>query len=108
MMSLQRVKPTYANPMNTTRVMKAAFDPKRHLTNCLDLPARNPEPYYRPDRKKRTPYFDEAVILTKHSDEVKELKANGVPHYLAHIMVLINHAHTYESLEKRVKEAAQR
>jgi hypothetical protein len=94
--------------MNKTRVMKAAFDPERHLTNCLDLPARNPEPYYRPDRKQRTPYFDEAVILTKHSDEVKELKANGVPHYLAHIMVLINHAHTYESLEKRVKEAAQR
>jgi hypothetical protein len=88
--------------------MTATFDPKQHLINCLGLPSRNPETYYRPNRKQRTPYFDEAVVLTKHSDEVNELKNNGVPHYLAHIMVLINYAHTYESLEKRVKEAAQR
>jgi hypothetical protein len=87
--------------------MKAAFDPERHLANCWDLPARNPEQYYRPERKQRTPHFDEAAILTRFSSEVKDLKADGVPNYLAHTMVLINHAHTYESLKKRVKEAAQ-
>jgi len=107
-MSLQRVKPTYANPMNTTRVMKAAFDPKRHLTNCLDLPARNQEPYYRPDRKRVPPYGSDIVVLRDHANEVEELKANGVPHYLARVMVLMEYADAYESLERRVKEATQR
>lgn len=92
--------------MNTTRVMKAAFDPKRHLTNCLDLPARNPEPYYRPDRKRVPPYGSDIVVLRDHADEVEELKANGVPHHLARVMVLVDYAHTYEGLEKRVKQAA--
>jgi hypothetical protein len=106
-MSLQRVKTTYANPMNKTRVMKAAFDPKRHLTNCLDLPARNPEPYYRPDRKRVPPYISDICVLRDHADEVEELKANGVPHYLARVMVLMDYADTWEGLAKRVKEATR-
>ena len=86
--------------------VRTVFDPKRHLTNCLDLPARNPEPYYRPDRKRVTPYISDICVLRDHADEVEELKANGVPHYLARVMVLIDYAHTWEGIERRVKEAA--
>jgi hypothetical protein len=45
-------------------------------------------------------------VLRDHADEVEELKANGVPHYLARVMVLIDYAHTWEGIERRVKEAA--
>lgn len=94
--------------MNKTRVMTAAFDPKQHLANCLDLPSRDPEPYYRPDRKRVTPYISDICVLRDHADEVEKLKANGVPHYLSQVMVLIDYAHTWSYLEKRVKEAARR
>jgi hypothetical protein len=88
--------------------MEAVFDPKQHLATCFDLPTREPEPYYRPDRKQVPSYFAEVVVLGKHEQEFEELKRNGVPHYLARVMVLVAYAHTKPSLEKRVKEAAKR
>jgi hypothetical protein len=87
--------------------MKDAFDQKQHLAKCLALPARDPEPYYRPDRKRVPPYFSDIVVLRDHADEFDELKANGVPHHLARAMVLVDYAHTHESIEKRAKEAAR-
>jgi hypothetical protein len=83
------------------------FDAKRHLASCLELPARAPEPYYRPGKKRRTPYFDECIVLTRHSAEVEKLKQGGVPFYLAAALVLREFAHTQPSLEKRVKEATK-
>jgi hypothetical protein len=94
--------------MNKTRVMKAAFDPKRHLENCLGLPPRNPVPYYRPDRKRVPPYISDICVLRDHADEVEKLKESGVPPYLAQVMVLVDYAHTAESIERRVKEATGR
>ena len=94
--------------MTYERTMEAVFDPKQHLANCFDLQTREPEAYYRPDRKRVPPYGSDIVVLRNHADEVEELKANGVPHYLARVMVLMDYAHTYESIEKRVIEAAQR
>ena len=88
--------------------MKSAFDPKRHLTNCFGLPARDPVPYYRPDRKQVPPYISDICVLRDHADEVEELKSDGVPHYLARVMVLMDYAHTAESIERRVKEATGR
>jgi hypothetical protein len=91
--------------MTKTGEMRTVFDPKRHLTNCLELPARNPEPYYRPDRKKRLAYFDECAVLTRHEGEVEELRKGGVPFYLAEALVLTAYAHTKPTLAKRVAEA---
>jgi hypothetical protein len=54
------------------------------------------------------PYGSDIVVLRDHANEVEELKANGVPHYLARVMVLMEYADAYESLERRVKEATQR
>lgn len=82
------------------------FDPKRHLAECFALPTREPEPYYRPDKKRVTPYFADVVVLGDHDKELQELKANGVPPYLARVMVLVAYAHTQPSLERRVREAA--
>jgi hypothetical protein len=93
--------------MNKTRAMKAAFEPKQHLENCLGLPARNPEPYYRPGKKERTRYLDECVLLTRHEEELEKLRGEGVPFYLAEALVLTAYAHTRPTLEKRVKEAAK-
>jgi len=88
-------------------IMEAVFDPKQHLATCFELPTRDPEPYYRPDRKRVPPYFAEVVLLGEHEKEFEELKRNGVPHYLARVMVLVAYAHTRPSLEKRVREASK-
>ena len=88
--------------------MEAVFDPKQHLATCFELPTREPEPYYRPDRKQVPSYFAEVVVLGKHEKEFDELKRKGVPHFLARVMVLVAYAHTKPSLEKRVKEATKR
>ncbi len=90
--------------MTDTGKMKSAFDPMRHLANCLELPARNPEPFYGLGRKKRRPYFDECSVLTRHEAEVGQLRREGVPFYLAQALVLTEYAHTRPALEKRVKE----
>lgn len=81
------------------------FDPKRHLTNCFDLPTRKPEPFYDLQKRNRRPYLDECAVLTRHEGEVKELRNQGVPFYLANALVLTDYAHTRPTLEKRVKEA---
>ena len=91
--------------MTKTGETRAVFEPRRHLANCFELPTRNPEPYYRPERKKRLRYFDECVLLTEHEDEVSKLRKQGVPFYLAETLVLETYAHTRPTLEKRVKEA---
>lgn len=88
--------------------MEAVFDPKQHLATCFELPTRNPEPYYRPDRKRVPRCFAEVGVLCEREKEFTELKRSGVPHYLARVMVLVAYAHTRPSLEKRVKEAAKR
>lgn len=94
--------------MTYRSVMEAVFDPKQHLAACFDLPTRDPEPYYRPGKKHRTPYFDECSVLVKHKDEVEELRSRGVPYRLAESKVLEAYAHTEPTLEKRVKEATKR
>lgn len=81
------------------------FDPKRHLTNCFELPTRNPEPFYGLTKKNRRPYLDECVVLTRHEAEVEKLRTEGVPFYLAQTLVLETYAHTQPTLERRVKEA---
>jgi hypothetical protein len=83
------------------------FNAKKHLEECLELPARHPEPYYRPGKKKRTPYFDECIVLTRHSAEFEKLRREGMPFYLAAALVVREFAHTQPSLEKRVKEATR-
>ena len=87
--------------------MKEVFDPKQHFANCLDLPTRNPKPYYRPSRKRVTPYLSDICVLQEHADGVEKLKESGVPHYLARVMVLIEYAHTWDYLEDRMKESAR-
>jgi hypothetical protein len=47
-------------------------------------------------------------VLRDHADEVEKLKESGVPPYLAQVMVLVDYAHTAESIERRVKEATGR
>lgn len=84
------------------------FNAKQHLEDCLELPARDPESYYRPGKKKRTPYFDECIVLTRHSAEVEKLRREGMPFYLAAALVVREFAHTQPSLEKRVKEATRK
>lgn len=84
------------------------FNQKRHLAECFALPTREPEAYYRPDRKRVTPYVADVVVLNEHNKELQELKASGVPPYLARVMVLVAYAHTKPDLEKRVREAAKR
>jgi N-methylhydantoinase A/oxoprolinase/acetone carboxylase beta subunit len=84
------------------------FNQKRHLAKCFALPTREPEAYYRPDRKRVTPYVADVVVLGEHDKELQELKASGVPPYLARVMVLVAYAHTKPDLEKRVREAAKR
>ena len=81
------------------------FDPKRHLTNCFELPTRNPEPFYGLTKKNRRPYLDECVVLTRHEAEVEKLRTEGVPLYLAQTLVLETYAHTQPTLERRVTEA---
>ena len=94
--------------MTYRSVMEAVFDPKRHLATCFELPTREPEPYYRPDRKRVPRCFAEVGVLCEREKEFEELKRSGVPHYLARVMVLVAYAHTRPSLEKRVKEATKR
>ena len=91
--------------MTKTGAKRAVFDPKRHLTNCFELPTRNPEPYYNLKRKSTTPYFDEFTLLSEHEAEVKKLQAEGVPFYTARVLVLNAYAHTKPSVAKRVAEA---
>ena len=91
--------------MTETGEVKAVFDPKRHLTSCLELPARNPEPYYNLKRKSISPYFDEFTLLSEHEAEVKKLQAEGVPFYTARVLVLNAYAHTKPSVARRVAEA---
>ncbi len=81
------------------------FDPKRHLKNCFDLPAREPESYYNLKRKSNIRYFDDFVVLSNHEDEVKNLQAEGVPFYTAQVLVLNAYAHTKPSVARRVAEA---
>jgi hypothetical protein len=94
--------------MTYRSVMEAVFDPKQHLATCFELPTRDPEPYYRPDRKRVPRCFAEVGVLCEREKEFEELKRSGVPHYLARVMVLVAYAHTRPSLEKRVKEATKR
>jgi len=94
--------------MTYRSTMEAVFDPKQHLAACFELPTREPEPYYRPDRKRVTPYFADICVLSDHEREFEELKRNGVPHHLARVMVLVAYAHTKPSLEKRVREAMRK
>ena len=88
-------------------VMNAGFDLRRHLEDCLKLPARSPEPFYRPDKRHRTRYFDESIVLNEHSGEVERLRSVGVPFYLAEALVVTAYAHTQPTLQRRVKEAAK-
>ena len=81
------------------------FDPKRHLENCLDLPARKPEPFYNTKRKKTLLYGHESGVLVKHNEELNELQRQGVPFYTARALVLTAYADTYPELAKRVAEA---
>lgn len=104
-MNFTQVKPTYNGTMTKTGEVRAVFDPKRHLTNCFELPTRNPEPFYDLNRKKRRPYLDECAVLTRHEAEVEQLRGEGVPFYLAQTLVLETYAHTRPTLERRVKEA---
>lgn len=83
------------------------FDPKRHLAACLELPARDPEPYYRPGKKRQARYFDECVVLVEHEAEVEQLRKEGVPFYLAKALVVTTYAHTLPRLEQRVREASK-
>jgi hypothetical protein len=91
--------------MTKTGAKRAVFNPKQHLTNCFELPTRNPEPFYGLTKKNRRPYLDECAVLTGHEDEVGQLRREGVPFYLAQTLVLTAYAHTRPTLEKRVKEA---
>jgi hypothetical protein len=99
------VKLTYDELMTDGTTMKDLFEPRQHLTSCFELPTREPEAYYRPDRKRVTPYFSNVCVLVEHETEVQELKKKGVPHFLAQVMVLVEYAHTEPGLEKRAKEA---
>ena len=90
--------------MTYESIMEAVFDTQKHLAICFELPAREPEAYYRPERKKRVPYFDECVVLTHHRGEVEELRKGGVPFYLAEALVLTAYAHTKPTLAKRIAE----
>ena len=92
----------------TYRSVMEAFDPKRHLASCFELPTRDPVPYYRPDRKQVPPYFADVCVLSDHEKEFETLKRSGVPHHLARAMVLVEYAHTKPSLEKRVREAMRK
>jgi hypothetical protein len=95
------------NLFTSVFIENTMFNANRHLQACLELPVRDPEPFYRPGKKSRTPYFDECIVLTRHSAEVEQLRREGVPLYLAEALVLRKFAHTQPSLEKRVKEAAR-
>ena len=107
-MNFTPVKLTYVELMTDGTTMKDLFEPRQHLTSCFELPTREPEAFYRPDRKRVTPYLADVSVLIEHEKEVQALKASGVPHFLARAMVLVAYAHTKPSLEKRAKEASRK
>jgi hypothetical protein len=88
--------------------MDAVFDPLLHLAKCLELPTRDPEQYWRPEKKNRTRYLPACSILVRHQGEVEKLQKQGVPFYLAETLVVIAYAHTEPRLEKHIQEAKQR
>lgn len=87
--------------------MKSVFRFVGHLNTCFDLPAREPEPFYRPNRKRVTPYLTDSILLDKHEQELKELQWSGMPYYMARATILTKYAHTSEGLQRRALAAQE-
>lgn len=82
----------------------AVFDRSRYLEECFALPARKPEQYWKPERKKVTPYIADISVLNRHEAEVEAFKGEGVPPYLARAMVLNMYCDKFDTLKQRIEK----
>lgn len=83
------------------------FDQKRHLEYCHQLPARDPESFWNPERKRVPPSIAEISLVSKHQDEVRELALSGVPNRLAKAIVFNKYKGSWQSAKTTVKAQKQ-